>query len=280
MRRKIIASIAILMVIATGTIVTNNFTNNRSTTIANEEQKGTTWTKVENPTKTYVNCLQKQDFDLDEQTQNADYVFKGFITNCEEFEVQWQDETGQQWGPYPSSIITVKINEEYAGESPVSGESIKVYYPYSVSMEFSNAFKLLENHEYIFVTQALDNEFIEQRNKENPDDKFEQEKYADVYISDTGYDVMAVENNQISMYKSYFDNQNIIDEQEELSISDDVTPEKELYAKNEFLVLDETSVIEKLYKLFDNINLNNKKEAETIEDNHAYTSDNAIKIEK
>lgn len=270
MRRKIIASIAILMVIATGTIVTNNFTNNRSTTIANEEQKGTTWTKIEHSEKTYAECSEKEAFNLEEKLDKADYIFKGTITNCDEYDVEWQDENGEQWGPYTRSIITANISEDYYGESPVSGDSIKIYYPYSISTEFENGFDITEGKEYIFVTQALDSEFIENRNSQNPYDKFEQEKYADVFISDSGYDLMAIDNENIVLCNGYVEQTNEISDEiltgEAVSeIAEEVDIDEQFLQNGNFIAINFNQILENLKLTFnsihnDNININNANE--------------------
>lgn len=52
----------------------------------------------------------------------ADYVFSGTVVDRKEYKVQWNDEDGEIWGPYPSSIIKVKVNEEYYGKSPTAGD--------------------------------------------------------------------------------------------------------------------------------------------------------------
>lgn len=219
----------------------------------------TTWTKIDNAEPTYVNCSNKKEFNLKETSEEADYVFKGTVTKCEEFEVQWQDEKGEPWGPYPSSVVTVDISEEYYGESPVSGNSIKVYYPFAVSMKFLDGFTISEGYEYVFVTNALDEEFVENRNKNNPDDKFEQEKYADVYISDTMYDLMAVEDEKVLMYEDYcYCDEEIMEQtvtgdavEEVVEEIEEIAPAEEVIEKGDFVLLNIDIISDLLNRIFE-----------------------------
>jgi len=164
----------------------------------------TVWTEKEISDATYHVKGTTKKFDLKETINEADYVFSGTIVDREEYEVEWTDENNEHWGPFPSSIIKVKVNKEYHGKSPVNSDIIKVYYPYSLSMIFEGSFLIKDDCEYVFVTRTLDNEFVKKRDKENPDDKFEQEKYADVYISDSSYNLMAIDDGNVFAHYDYF----------------------------------------------------------------------------
>ncbi len=153
--------------------------------------------------KTVINTI-KNEFDLKNLITNADFVFSGIVVNRQEFEVSWHDDNGDNWGPFPSSIIEVKINEIYFGESPVGTETIKIYYPNSLSAQQEYSFNIVSNNEYIFVSKLLDEEFVKYKNKYAPDDKFNQEDYADVYIEDTSYNILPIKNGDVYFNKKYF----------------------------------------------------------------------------
>lgn len=143
-------------------------------------------------------------FDLEEIKKEADYVFRGTVVDRKQYEVSWYDEKGEQWGPFTKSVIEVKVNEEYYGTSPVSGDTIKIYYSLPIEADLDGNFKIQDDAEYVFVTKALDEEFVAMKQQTAPDDKYEQEKHADVYIGDTCYDVMSVEDGNVIFYKNYF----------------------------------------------------------------------------
>lgn len=171
----------------------------------NEEKKVATWKEV--PIKngiSFSKCSGIEQFDLKNNIKNSDYIFSGEVVSTKEYEVEWTDNHGEKWGPFPSSIIEVKIKDEYYGVSPIKGNTIKVYYPYSLSTVFDGSFVIRDRMEYIFVTQNLDNEFKERKKKLAPDDNFQQEKHADVYISDSCYDIMAIEHNKVILHNDYF----------------------------------------------------------------------------
>ena len=162
------------------------------------------WTKVPITDGQYVGLSDIVDFDPQKIITDADYVFSGTIINRSEYKIKWQDEKKEQWGPFRKSILEVRVNKEYFGESPTENDVIKIYYPYSLSMTLEDSFLLKDDGEYVFITQALDEEFVEYRNTNSPEDKFGQERFADVYISDPCFHVMPIENDHVIMYRDYF----------------------------------------------------------------------------
>lgn len=170
----------------------------------------TVWSEV--PIKQYTafsRCTGAIEFDLEQQISDTELIFSGEIINEKEYEVKWTDENNEQWGPFPSSVLKVKINKLYFGTGFEEEQVVRVYYPYSLSTKFEGTFSLKEKKEYIFMTKKLDEKFKEKRKKNASYDKFEQEKYADVYISEPYYSVMYVENSKVFMNSDYFcwDNQ-------------------------------------------------------------------------
>lgn len=168
------------------------------------DHKSTVWKEVPIVEGKFVSKTIKNEFDLKNIVSNADYVFSGTVVSKQEFEVSWQDDSGENWGSFPSSIIEVKINETYCGESPVDTDTIKVYYPNSLSVKPESSFNIVSDNEYIFVSKLLDEEFVKYKNEYAPDDKFNQEDYADVYIADTSYNILPIKNENVYFNKNYF----------------------------------------------------------------------------
>lgn len=143
-------------------------------------------------------------FDLQETITNADYVFSGKVVSRKEYEVSWTDKDGKLWGPYKNSIIEVEVSHNYYGQSPVNGNIIKVLYPYSLSAVYENSVLIKEQGEYVFVTQALDEKFVERKKKDAPLDGSEEEKYADVYINNPIFSSLPIEKGNVIAYDEYF----------------------------------------------------------------------------
>ncbi len=135
---------------------------------------------------------------------NADYIFSGTVTSRKEYEIFWTDKDGKQRGPYEGAIIEVKVNHDYYGQSPVEGNTIKIYYPDSLSAEFEDVVWIKDQGEYVFITQALDEEFVQRRDKESSDNGSRPEKYADVYIG-RYYNTAVIDNGTVFTHRGYFD---------------------------------------------------------------------------
>lgn len=222
-------------------IVINNIQNNFAFNKSIENINTASWREVPIRDGESFAHSYSTEFDLEKTITDADYIFCGTVVSRKEYEVEWIDDNGEQWGPFPSSVIEVKINKEYYGKSPVEGDIIRVYYPYSLSTVFDGSFIIKDNGEYVFVTQALDEEFVQRRRKEVPDDKFEQEKYADVYISSPSYSLMPVDDGMVFMYHDYFgwDEQIMKKAKSEKSVKTDKMSSSELVETGWFMALDE-----------------------------------------
>lgn len=259
MKKKIISVIAVFVcaIIIVGISRHSDSDDTiKKITSTDEEKKNVSaasWKEVPIEEGKYVAQGSMQEYDLKEIVNEADYVFSGNIVDRKEYEVEWTDENGELRGPFSKSVIEVKINNEYYGESPVSGDSIRVYYPYSLSMDFEGSFPMEEGKEYIFVAKAFDEEFIERRKTETPDSKYEQEKYADVYISDACYDLLPIENGNVYMYHDYFYWNDEVMEQvipEEAVAAEDVA-EPELIESGWFIALDKQNFENAFLQLFE-----------------------------
>jgi hypothetical protein len=210
---------------------------------ASQKQSLTLWREVPIEDKKYVASGTFMDFDLHEIIADADYIFSGKVVDRREYEVEWIDDYGELWGPFSSSVIEVKINEGYYGQSPVEGDCIKIYYPYSLSAVFDGSFIIQDGSDYVFITNALDEEFVQRRNSEAPDDRFEQEKYADVYISNTCYSLLLVEGDTVIMHHDFFNRNSEV--MQRTKSSDSVRSDKmaslELVKTGWFIALDISS---------------------------------------
>lgn len=225
-------------------------TSNKNTSVSN-------WNEIQiKEGASLAKCSSVNNFDLKEIIMNTDYVFRGTVVSRKEYEVEWIDDKGEQWGPFPSSVIEVKVTKEYYGKSPVKGDFIRIYYPYSLSTIFEGSFLIKDKGEYVFITQALDEEFVERRKKETPDDKFEQEKYADVYISHPCYSLMPIDNETVFMYNDYFmwDKEVVKQVITDKSVKTDKMSSSKLIEKGWFIALNETDFNNAFLKLFKNPN--------------------------
>ena len=166
----------------------------------------TVWTEVPIDEGAYKISATYHDFHPKELISEADYVFSGTVVDRKEYEVQWTDENGEKWGPYPSSVIEVKVDKEYYGNTITEGDTIKVYFPNSLSALIDGAFQIKDDSEFIFITRALDEEFVDEKMKNSPYDKFEQEKYADVYISNSRDNIINISDDIIAIYQGFFEN--------------------------------------------------------------------------
>lgn len=142
-------------------------------------------------------------FDLDSVIEETDLVFSGTVIDRKEYEVKWTDENGENWGPYRNSVIEVKINDIYYGQT--DKETVRIYYADSLSKLHTGSFLINDDREYIFITNAFDDDYYAMK-ANNPYDRFEQEKHSDLYITNSRDAVMPVINDIVSAYNGYFGN--------------------------------------------------------------------------
>lgn len=161
----------------------------------------TTWTEIEKQTDGKVASGLYGPFDQDKIVDETDLVFSGTVLGWKEYKVEWTDEQGEKWGPYPSSVIEVRINEVYVGSC--DNDTIKVYYGMYPSQQSNGNFPVTEGAELIFMANAFDDDYFDALSR-NPNDRFEQYKYADVYIGGLRYNVMSVNDDVVLAYSGYF----------------------------------------------------------------------------
>ncbi len=178
------------------------------------------------------------DFDFNSLIGESDYIFRGTIVNRKEYKVSWTDDIGETWGPYPSSVVEVRINKEYYGESPVQGNTIKVYSSESISDDTKGAIRLNNNNEYIFITKKLDDEFVSQKAVKAPYDKFEQEKHADVYIRNLRDNIMSISGDSILAYNGFIFEKGLSkdDNNDDISLFEDIVDTDEIES-NYFILI-------------------------------------------
>jgi hypothetical protein len=168
----------------------------------NDSAETSTWTEIPVNDDAYNRVDHaKEAFDLRKVITDADYVFSGKIIDIKEYNVQWRDDKGELWGPFPSCVLEVMVTKEYYGESPVTGNILKIYYPYSSMNVFGDSAIIKKECDYVFISEAFDNEFLANK---SPDDKFGQEKHADMYISDAYYRLLPIENEMVFAFCEFF----------------------------------------------------------------------------
>lgn len=234
-------------------IIINNHEDLASISVKNTN--AASWKEIPIKDEKMLAYSYASEFDLKKTITDADYVFEGTVVSRKEYEVDWVDDNGEQWGPFPSSVIEVKINKEYYGKSPVEDDIIRVYYPYSLSTVFDGSVIIEDEGEYVFITQALDEEFVKQRRKEVPEDKFEQEKYADVYISSPSYSLMPIDDGMVFMYHDYFewDNRIMKKVESDASIKTNKVSSPELIDTGWFIALNEKDFDKSFLQLFERV---------------------------
>ena len=166
-------------------------------------RSGAKWTEVPIKRNVYWSNPAPIPFELKQIVSENNYIFSGTIVGLKEFEVEWTDELGEQWGPYSHTLMEVKVNKEYHGESPVKDDILKIFYPYSLSIDFGGSFSLEENNEYVFISRIMNEDFVNQRKIENPYAKAEPEKHADVYIQNYHHSFFAVDNGTVFMFNKF-----------------------------------------------------------------------------
>ncbi|MGI6264717.1 MAG: hypothetical protein ACOYJY_04530 [Acutalibacteraceae bacterium] len=136
-------------------------------------------------------------FDLRREITHAEYVFSGKVISCREYVSSRSQkyETVPDWEK--KVIIEVKIDQVYHGNPPGKGGIIKIYYEGQIRSPLAHSAVILEQKDYVFVTQSLG---------------YYAEKYpevaafTDVYL-DTYYkfSVFPIENGDVLAYTGYFD---------------------------------------------------------------------------
>jgi hypothetical protein len=154
------------------------------------------WTEIKPSSSTQNVSASYKLFNKDTIIDTTDLVFKGTITNLKEYEIEAKGENGEKLGPFTKSIVEVTVDEVYHGE--INKDTIKIYYPTSLSTHYDGSFILRENQEYIFLTNDI---------SEAIDKKYNVKKYADTSLSaGLRNGVMPVIDNVVSVYEEYFNN--------------------------------------------------------------------------
>lgn len=250
---RIIAIVSIVCVVIA--YVGSSIKEEKAVKSLSEKNSSSIWKEIPITEGTsFAKCNGIKEFDLKKIVTEADYVFRGIIIDRKEYKVEWIDDKGEKWGPFPSSVLEVKVTYEYNGESPVDGNIIKVYYPYSLSTVFEGSFLIKDDEEYVFLTQIFDDEFMARRKQAAPEDNFQQEKYADVYISNPSYSIMAIEKGTVFMYNDYFswDGDTMKQIKKGTSVKTNKMSSSDLIEKGWFIALDENKFDIAFSNLFKN----------------------------
>ena len=171
---------------------------------------GTEWNEVDIKPKdpNQHGSTMLKPFKLDEVVNNADLVFRGTITDRKEYEVSWTDDNGQNWGPYGNGVFEVRVDEVYYGQS--DKETLKIYFPSCFRQSGDGIFGLNDSQEYIFIANAFDNDYYAHL-AENPLDRTEPYKHADMYINGTRENALPIINDIVLPYYDFFkDNESVL----------------------------------------------------------------------
>lgn len=134
------------------------------------------------------------------------FVFRGTIVGAKEYEVSWTDENGDKRGPFKRSILEAKVSEIYHGKSPVSGDTVRILYPYSLSWDFEDAVRIREGGEYIFVRNwVIDDKYMDLISKYHPESlNYESAKHADIYLGGAWDSLFVVDGENVIVPSNYF----------------------------------------------------------------------------
>ena len=136
------------------------------------------------------------------QGMNA-YVFSGTIISRKAYEVTRTDSEGKVWGPYPQVIIEVKVNKEYKGKSPTEGDIIKIC-TQGLAVGSQYLVRLKDGNEYVFKTVLYDEKYLDILEKEYPEGRFGEEKYADAFFTHTLDNAFPIKNGNVFVQKNFF----------------------------------------------------------------------------
>ncbi|MCL2433183.1 MAG: hypothetical protein FWD16_01505 [Clostridia bacterium] len=154
--------------------------------------------------------------------------------------------------------MQVEISKVYSGMSPKTENEghIKVFFPLSTSLVLSKSFLLKENAEYVFITQYLDDKYVDLVTKDCPEIKAGTEKTvesADVYFGVTTYHLMPIENRNVLMESFYFWWDDDIMLQTKKGIKSDKVSDSRLLEDGSFIVLDQNDFDVAFMRLFENV---------------------------
>ncbi len=205
------------------------------------EQK-TNWKEIKSKQNTLSSRAVYAPFNLNKILNDTDIIFDGIVLDCKEYEVEWYDDNGKKWGPFPSSTIDVRIKEIYYGETDKN--NIRIYYPQYISTSINGSFKINNGDEFIFMANCFDRDFYDLK-ASNPDDRFEQDKYADVYITNSRDAIMPVIEDNVTVFIEYFiNNEEALDKAFSVDKSNGKVPKEAqesncfiCYYKNDFIDL-------------------------------------------
>lgn len=152
------------------------------------------------------------------------FIFSGTVIQAKEYQSAWIDDEGRTWGPFSRTILEVKLNKIYRGESPVTGDTIKILYPYALSLSSDDSVKIVENVEYVFVNcWVIDDtyyEYLSNYCKSAIND--ESINQADIIIGNAWNSVFPINEETVTVYHEYFDSES--NNMSAISTIDSVTP--------------------------------------------------------
>ena len=165
-----------------------------------ESDSGAVWEEVPEDTSGLkaTALVEYTPFELEKVVEDTDLVFRGTVVGSKEYNVSRTDENGEKNGPIPAGIIEVKVEDVLCGQT--DKETIKLYYPQSLRIDYKGSFMINDGSEYIFLAGGFDEEYNEKNSV------YEAEKYADYHIATSRNSVMPVINSIATVYSGFFEN--------------------------------------------------------------------------
>ena len=137
--------------------------------------------------------------------KESNYIFRGKVLDCKEYRVTWPKEE-DMWTLY-ISILKVEVLEVYLGDSFKQGDVIKVECadPFKEILSvFPQITKQGNSGEFIFLSTALDKEYLQEIVAMEWSGWTWEGKYADVLILSTFQNTFPVKDKIVFPYRDFF----------------------------------------------------------------------------
>lgn len=179
-------------------------------------------------------------------------TFKGKVLEINAYKSSWKDDSGDKWGPFNTSILSVEITETYNDSIYKAGDIINVSYSYVVNAE-RGTIKISENSEYIFIGSWIkDEKYYEYATSIDNTLSWANNPildHTDLFAAGVRYSLCPVYNETIVVYNGYFTKEELEEISLDTSIIKDFITSPETADNGFFTVVKEKDFIEKYYSL-------------------------------
>ena len=179
-------------------------------------------------------------------------TFKGKVLKINAYESSWKDNSGEKWGPFSTSILSVEITETYNDSTFKTGDIVNVSFSYVVNAE-RGTIKLNENSEYIFIGSWIkDEKYFEYATSVDDTLSWENNpilEHTDLFATGVRYGICPVFNENIVIYHGYFSEEELEEKSLDTSVIKNFITSPETAENGFFTVVREKDFIEKYYYL-------------------------------